>query len=66
MVNEIHAWHGKPIEELTRDQLLEVVRYVGGNLAEITTPENIKAMAFGRAELMRRGCLSGRTTQPEA
>lgn len=51
----IHYWMGRPVTELSREELLEVVDHMARELATHRTPSAIHANALGRAEMLRRG-----------
>jgi hypothetical protein len=54
-IPKVHFWRGRPITELSRDELIEVIDYLAHLHAEKTTPSAIQAMALGRVEMLRRG-----------
>lgn len=51
----VHMWEGRNIEELSREELLDVVRYLGSSLAFYHRPGMGRAIALGQVELWRRG-----------
>lgn len=57
MTNEpkAHFWMGRPITELSRDELIEVIDYLSRLHAESTTPIAMHARALGQVEMLRRG-----------
>lgn len=48
-------WEGRPLAELSRDELLEVIDYLANEYARNTTPQMIKAKALGMTEMLKRG-----------
>lgn len=50
-----YVWKGKNVNELSRDELLEVIDYLARRYNELTSSKNIRAMALGSAEMLRRG-----------
>lgn len=55
MSGELTAWRGKQLEEMTREELIAVVRELGGMLREHYTPAAINVRALGRVEMLKRG-----------
>ena len=53
--SKVHFWKGRPITELSRDELIEVIDSLSRRHAENTTPSAIHAMAIGQVEMLRRG-----------
>ncbi len=53
-VGMIHRWNGKPIEELPRDDLIEALKWVSDQYAELMSAENIRKRALGSAEMIKR------------
>lgn len=51
----IIEWHGKRIEECSRDELIEALRYMSGRIRDLESPEAIRARSIGRVEMLRRG-----------
>lgn len=51
----IHMWKGRDINELDREELLEVVQFLAEHYAEHTSPEHIRAHALGSAQMLVRG-----------
>lgn len=45
----------KPIVNMTREELLQVVLFLTDELRELKSPEHTEAYAIGRAELLKRG-----------
>lgn len=52
---KVVIWRGRPVERLTREDLVEAVRQAGLELAFYQNPRNTRALALGSAELLRRG-----------
>lgn len=48
-------WKGKLLEDLSREELLEVARHLIRRNLERFTPENIRARALGQVEMLKRG-----------
>lgn len=46
------TWYGKDIELLTREELIEAVRYLGHQLAEERAPGVSRAKALGKVQMM--------------
>ena len=49
------SFRGKPVEDMDRDELLEVIEYLGRQYQEQTLPEAIEERAAGKAALFMRG-----------
>lgn len=49
------SFRGKPVEDMDRDELLEVIEYLGRQYQEQTSPEAIEERAAGKAALFMRG-----------
>jgi len=47
-------WMGRPIDELTKEELIEVIEFLARDLARLQTPVAIQASALGRVEMMKR------------
>lgn len=52
---QVCYWRGKPLEELTREELIEAVKILGRFFQSETSPEMARAKALGCVEMMRRG-----------
>lgn len=48
-------WRGRRIEDLTRDELIDVCRQMSAMLQSNMTPEAREARALGEVERMKRG-----------
>lgn len=42
------TWCGRPISELSREELIEVIGYLWGRVQESSTPQAIRARALGQ------------------
>lgn len=51
----IVCFYGRPIEELSRDELLDAVRFLAALVHEIDTPEAARANALARVDRLKRG-----------
>lgn len=51
----ITLWKGKDVKSLSREELLEVIEYIGKEYFDLINPRNVKARSLGSAEMMRRG-----------
>lgn len=49
------AWMGRPLTDLSRDELLEAAEHMARELHRLFTPEAIRIRSLGRVEWMRRG-----------
>jgi hypothetical protein len=47
-------WRGKPLNEYSRLELIEIIETLGRMVQEINSPENIEARALGRVEMLTR------------
>jgi len=47
-------WRGKPLNEYSRLELIEIIETLGRMGQEINSPENIEARALGRVEMLTR------------
>jgi hypothetical protein len=54
-MSEVGYWMGRPIEELTRDELIEVIQYMSRELAHYRTPEMRKAIVIGKVAQVTGG-----------
>lgn len=52
MSRSIITWKGQPVADLTKDELIEAVQWMGQALAEYQTPYMSKAIAAGRTKLL--------------
>jgi len=52
MTEDIVTWKGQLIDELSREELIDAVKYMGRRLAEYQTPYMSKAIAAGRTKLL--------------
>lgn len=48
-------WMGQDIEEMSREGLIEVVRYLSVKQREYLSPDSIQAYALGKVEMLKRG-----------
>lgn len=48
------SFRGKQIADMSRDELLAVVDYLGRRLYESNSPENREAFAIGQVEMIKR------------
>ena len=55
MTDPIGTWYGKPISEMQREGLLEVIAHMAKDLAKYRAPENREAAVLGRIEQLKRG-----------
>lgn len=55
MYPTVTYWMGRPITELTREELIEVVEFVAAELREYQSPRAIEQRALGSVEMMKRG-----------
>ena len=46
-------WHGQPIEALPREELELACVYLAKKLAEVRSPDNIRALALGKVEMLK-------------
>lgn len=46
---------GKPIAEMTREDLIEALSQASSELRQLRNSDEIRARALGRVEMMRRG-----------
>jgi hypothetical protein len=44
----LHTWKGKPLEEMSREELIEALSRVGRELQDLHTSEAIEIRALGR------------------
>jgi len=49
----ITYWRGKPVTELSREELIAAVEWLGERYMESLSPQN--TLALGQIEMMRRG-----------
>ena len=47
-------WRGRPIDELSRDELIAIIRELSQNLALYQTPEMARAIGLGQAHMLRK------------
>lgn len=47
METQIGHWLGRPIEELSRDELFDVIKHLNRELERYRTPKMINAIALG-------------------
>jgi hypothetical protein len=52
---QVSFWMGRPVTELSREELIECVEYCARRLAELQSPEAIHARALRRVEMFKRG-----------
>jgi hypothetical protein len=52
---ERSTYMGRPLKELDRDGLLDVIVFLQHSLTRLQTQSGIRAFAIGQAEMMRRG-----------
>jgi hypothetical protein len=55
MIPMKHYWMNEPIDDMPREKLMEIIDYMGRELAELRSPARIRAYALGSAEMMRLG-----------
>lgn len=48
-------WCGEPLDEMSREQLLDVVKQLVVRDREHFSMENMAARAYGRVEMLKRG-----------
>lgn len=48
MADYIITWYGKPVRELNRNELLEVLNFAFSELRELQSPKAMRARALGR------------------
>jgi hypothetical protein len=53
------TWFGKPLDELTRDELFDVIGYLSDTLKGHTSPSALRAHSLGRVEMLKRGIKYG-------
>jgi hypothetical protein len=54
-MSEVAYWMGRPVNELTREELLEVVQYMGRELERYRAPEMRKAIVIGKVAQVTGG-----------
>jgi hypothetical protein len=47
-------WHGKKVTDLSREELIEIINWLGREYHELMSPDNIHARALGKVEMMKR------------
>ena len=52
---KIASFRGKPIAELSRAEFTEALEWACAKIEEYHSPDNCKARALGRVEMLRRG-----------
>ena len=50
-----YFWMGRPLESLSKDELIEVVKQLGSQVQAFYTPSAIRARSLGKVEMLRRG-----------
>lgn len=53
MTDNVITWYGKPIEDLTKEELIEVIQYSFSELAKYQTAEARRAYAIGKVEILK-------------
>lgn len=53
MSDSVITWYGKPVTELSRDELLEALEFVSSELRRLQTPGARRARALGRVEMLK-------------
>lgn len=48
-------WMGQPIDDLPRDELIQIISDLAEQLAHHHTPHAIRARALGSVEMIKRG-----------
>lgn len=51
----ISYWNGKPVDNLSRDELIEVIKYLSAEVQNMRQPSEIRALCLGKVEMMKRG-----------
>lgn len=51
----IGMFHGKPVEDMDREELLKVIEYLAAENQRHTSPDRIRAYALGSVEMLKRG-----------
>jgi hypothetical protein len=54
-MSEVGYWMGRPVEELTREELLEVVQYMSRELERYRTPKMRNAIVIGKVAQVTGG-----------
>jgi hypothetical protein len=52
---DMETWKGKRIEDLSKEEAIECIRYLAREYRGHTSPEAIKERSVGRVEMMKRG-----------
>ena len=45
-------WRGKPVEEMTKEELIVALTWCCDQLADLGSPENTRARALGKVEML--------------
>lgn len=48
------SWRGKFLEDTTKEELIDAVKFMGKELQRLHSPCNIEARALGRVEQFKR------------
>lgn len=48
-------WMGQPIDDLPRDELIQIISDLAAQLSHYHTPHAIRARALGSVEMIKRG-----------
>lgn len=51
----IGTFHGKSTDDMSREELLEVIEYLAAENQRHTSPAALRARALGSAEMLKRG-----------
>jgi hypothetical protein len=51
----VKTWRGKRIEDLTREEMLDLINLLGDLYFEAMEPAAIRCRTLGRLEMMKRG-----------
>ncbi len=55
MSDHVSCWRGKPIEDLSREEMIEVINFLANQVRELNSPENLEARALGFVAMLKRG-----------
>ena len=51
----ITTWYGEPVENLSKEELIEALNTMMKELASHRTPEAMRANSLGAVEMLKRG-----------
>lgn len=46
---------GKLIDDMDRDELIHVIKYLADDIERLTSPQRVRAFGLGSVEMLKRG-----------